>query len=95
MRTRLLLGMAAATAAVVVVLLGGVLRETGPAASTAAGPTELSALRTARDTVGSIRSLQEALRARPDDLESLTALGAAYQQRYRESADPTDRKSVV
>lgn len=89
MRTRLLIGMAAATTAALLVLLGGVLREVGPAASVAAGPAELSAQRTARDTVGLIRSLQDALRARPDDLESLTALGFAYQQRYRESADPT------
>lgn len=71
------------------VLLGGVLREATPAAGTAGGPNSLSAQRTSRDTVGLIRSLQEVLRARPGDPESLKLLGLAYQQRYRESADPS------
>lgn len=87
-RTRILVAATAAVTAAAVALLGGVLREEGPAAG-AAAPSSLTARQTARDTVGLIRSLQAVLRARPDDLDSLTALGFAYQQRYRESADPT------
>lgn len=90
MKARLLIGTAAAASAAAVVLLGGVLQESGPAATVAAGPVTLSATApTAGDSIGTVRKLQQVLRERPDDVESLRTLGFAYQQRYRESADPT------
>jgi len=72
-------------------LLGGVLREARPTEASAADAarSQLQARRSAKDTVGLVRALQEGLRANPNDAESLTLLGLAYHQRYRESADPT------
>lgn len=74
-----------------VLLLGGVLREARPSGAAAAGdPASVYvAQQRARDTVGLIRNLQSTLEARPDDVGTLTLLGLAYHQRYRESADPT------
>jgi len=72
-------------------LLGGVLRETSPDGARAAGvaSTELSGRQQARDTVGLVLQAQAALRGNPKDAGAMTQLGLAYQQRYRESADPT------
>ena len=42
----------------------------------------------ANETDAEIRRLQASLRVGPDDARSLTALGLAYQQRTRETADP-------
>ena len=72
-------------------LLGGIIREARPSGAEAAGDpvSALVAQQRARDTVGVIRNLQAALQASPDDARALTLLGLAYQQRYRESADPS------
>lgn len=85
-RTRVVVAAAAASGAALVLLLGGVLQEARPAASVSAG---LSPQRAARGSISLVRTLQETLRERPRDADSLRALGFAYQQRYRESADPT------
>ncbi|MCP9487722.1 MAG: tetratricopeptide repeat protein [Gaiellaceae bacterium MAG52_C11] len=73
------------------VLLGGILREARPSGAIAAdaSTSALEARQRARDTVGLIRGLQSTLSATPDDPRTLTLLGLAYHQRYRESADPT------
>lgn len=85
-RTRVVVAAAAAAGTALVLLLGGVLQEARPAASVAAG---LSQQRAARGSISLVRALQQTLRERPRDADSLRALGFAYQQRYRESADPT------
>lgn len=80
---RLALGGAAAAVAVAALFLGGVLRETGSAAPARVSPV---ASATAPDAV--VR-LQEELRANPNDVRSLGLLGLAYQQRARETGDPS------
>lgn len=72
-------------------LLGGALREASPDGASAAEAlsAELSGRQQARDTVGLVRAYQAAVRANPKDAKATTKLGLAYQQRYRESADPT------
>ena len=72
-------------------LLGGALREASPDGATAAGAAggELFERQRSRDTVGLVLEYQAAVRANPDDAKATTKLGLAYQQRYRESADPT------
>jgi len=74
-------------------LLGGVLRETTPdganAAEVASPSMEFFEVQQARDTVGLVQQYQAAVRANPTDAKAMTQLGLAYQQRYRESADPT------
>lgn len=90
-RTRLLVGATTAVVAVLVVLLGGVLRETGPAAGGAAGPS-VSAERALAgfalgDTGATIAGLQDTVRRSPGDARALALLGLAYQQRARETAD--------
>lgn len=71
-------------------LLGGVLREASPDGARAAAfsRADLSARR-ARDTVGTVKAYQAAVRANPQDAKATTNLGLAYQQRYRETADPS------
>jgi tetratricopeptide (TPR) repeat protein len=74
-------------------LFGGVLRETSsagrpPAPAPNAGEQVQSAFSTG-DTAGLVRSLQETLRANPDDGRSYALLGLAYQQRARETGDPS------
>ena len=93
MQKRVLIGATAAVLTALVVLLGGVLRETGPAAGSAAGPSTAVSSDTALagfslgDTAATIRRLQEAVRESSADGHSLALLGLAYQQRARETAD--------
>lgn len=72
-------------------LLGGALREARPDGASAAEllRSEVSGRLQARDTVGLVQAYQAAVRANPKDAKATTNLGLAYQQRYRESADPT------
>jgi len=72
-------------------LLGGVLRETSPRGASAAEipSTEFFGIRRVGGTVGLVQQYQTTLRANPKDAKATTQLGLAYQQRYRESADPT------
>jgi tetratricopeptide (TPR) repeat protein len=96
-RTRLLVGATAAALTAFVALLGGVLRETGPAAGGAAGPAPVVSTDRALagfslgDTAATVARLQEAVRESPADRHSLghslALLGLAYQQQARETAD--------
>src|SRR5918992_437412 len=91
MRVRLLIGGTVAALAATVLLLGGALRESTPAAQ---GGTLVPTVAAGRLAGGApstqIGRLEEAVRVRPRDAEALADLGLAYQGRYRETADPSD-----
>jgi tetratricopeptide (TPR) repeat protein len=92
-RQRLIIGAAAAVVLAVALTLGGALRKSStspataaPAPATSAGaPVDFSS----RDTSSLVARLQAALRGNPNDVRSLDSLGLAYQQRARETGDPT------
>jgi tetratricopeptide (TPR) repeat protein len=87
---RLLIGATAAVLAAVALLLGGVFRSAGSAAGPAA-PVAADRLQTgfaAGDTGALVLRLQDALRAKPNNVHGLDLLGLAYQQRARETGDP-------
>jgi tetratricopeptide (TPR) repeat protein len=92
---RLLLLLVVICVAVGAVLFGGILSESpaSPAqpADAAAAPfaARIPSLPPARNTAGTIRRLQAELRAQPDDAGSLTLLGLEYEQRARETGDPS------
>jgi tetratricopeptide (TPR) repeat protein len=76
-------------------MFGGILSGSHAAAPEAA-PAAVSpfagrapSLPAARDTAGVIRKLQASLRVQPDDADSLTLLGLEYEQRARETGDPS------
>jgi tetratricopeptide (TPR) repeat protein len=90
---RHLFGAAAAVAATTA-LLGGVLAGTTGAGSAPEAAPEAAASRlldgfAAGDTARSVEQLERRVGANPDDAEGLTLLGLAYQQRARETGDPT------
>ena len=94
MRTRLLLLLAALLTAALVVLLGGVLRDAEPDAGRAAAPLDVGATADRAvagfglgDTAGTVRRLEAAVKAEPQDRRSLGLLGLAYLQRTRETGD--------
>ena len=89
-------GASVAVATVVVLLLGGVFRDsssaiTTPAVEPAAATEQFQAGFSAggTGTAAAVGKLQAKLRVNRDDVESLDALGLAYQQRARETGDPT------
>lgn len=99
---RLIFGATAAAMTAIALLFGGVFHgssssATNPAA--AALPARAAALsaqfatgfsgQTAHTTQGIVAGLQASLRNNPDNLGKLDALGLAYQQRARETGDPT------
>jgi tetratricopeptide (TPR) repeat protein len=94
MRKRLLVATVVAALAATATLLGGVLRQSSPAASAA-----LAGAQTAEDfkagfslnasTASLVADLQSRLRANPEDERSYVLLGLAYQQRARETGDPS------
>jgi tetratricopeptide (TPR) repeat protein len=89
MTRRFTVAAAAVAAAVLAVLLGGVLDEPAPAG---ADPQPAAAARletgfAAGDTQSLVARLERTVRSRPDDVHSLTLLGLALQQRMRETAD--------
>ena len=101
-RRTVLAGVGAAGLAVTVLLLGGIL--SGPhaadpirAAIAAARPaaakqdalTRLVAGLSTGDTAGYVRKLERRVAAHPRDADALTLLGLSYQQRARETGDPT------
>src|SRR6476646_9983404 len=81
---RLRIGGAAAGLTAAVLFLGGALHGSPRASSAAEAPPPA-----ADDTPTQIAKLQNELRATRDDVRSLDALGLAYQQRARETGDPT------
>jgi tetratricopeptide (TPR) repeat protein len=94
MATKLLIALAAVVAAGFAVLLGGVFDEPH-----ATPPSALAASQSAEDfkagfglnasTASLVESLQTTLAANPKDEHSWALLGLAYQQRARETGDPT------
>ncbi|HEX6702160.1 MAG TPA: tetratricopeptide repeat protein [Gaiellaceae bacterium] len=90
-KARLLLVAAAVGAVAAAVLLGGLFRDSSHAASPQV-IAEANALQddfTAADTATLVSELQASLRARPDDAHANALLGLAYQQRARETGDPS------
>jgi tetratricopeptide (TPR) repeat protein len=95
MRKRLLVAAAVAALAAAAALLGGALRDPAAAAPAAA----LAGAQVTEDfkagfslnasTASLIADLQSRLRANPDDQRSNVLLGLAYQQRARETGDPS------
>ena len=92
-RLRLLPGAAALVVAALAALFGGALRHDAPAAVADALPTAVTAELQkgfgAGDTQAEIAGLQAELRLSPHDVKALDTLGLAYQQRVRETGDPT------
>ena len=92
---RLLLVLVVLCVAVGATMFGGILNESpgAPSEATAAAAAPLSgavpSLPAARNTAATILKLQAALRAQPDDAGSLTLLGLEYEQRARETGDPS------
>ena len=81
---RLLIGGAAAALTATALFLGGALRGS-PSASSA----PVARPPAADGTAAQIAKLQAELRGSSDDVSGLDALGLAYQQRARETGDPT------
>jgi tetratricopeptide (TPR) repeat protein len=93
MRGRVALAAAVAAIAAAAALLGGVLRHGSPAEErAAAAPFALEHVESGyagRDTATQIHGLQQRLRSNPGDVQAYDLLGLAYQQRARETGDPT------
>jgi tetratricopeptide (TPR) repeat protein len=81
---RLLIGGVAAGLTATALFLGGALNGSSRASSAPAARPPA-----AETTAAQIAKLQRELRANRDDVTSLDALGLAYQQRARETGDPT------
>ncbi len=93
-RKRVVVAGAVTALVVTASLLGGVLRHGSsagqPAAAAApAPPDRLQPGFASGDTAAQIARLQDTLRASPNDVRSYDLLGLAYQQRARETGDPT------
>lgn len=101
-RTRVLLGLCAAGVAAAVFLFGGIFSGShaanplaaaiANAESGAAKRDQLSRLLagfSTGDTAGYARKLERRIAAHPQDADALTLLGLSYQQRGRETGDPT------
>jgi tetratricopeptide (TPR) repeat protein len=93
-RQRLILVAAAAGLTAAALTLGGVLHDSSSASPTAVAPTQPTsdAGQTAFSAGGTpavVARLQATLRVNPNDPASLDSLGLAYQQRARETGDPT------
>jgi tetratricopeptide (TPR) repeat protein len=94
MRTRLLILVAVLAGAAVGALYGGVFRDRTSAASAAlAGAQATEDFKAGfslnQSTASLVADLQSRLRANPQDQHSYTLLGLAYQQRARETGDPS------
>jgi tetratricopeptide (TPR) repeat protein len=92
---RIALGGAVAGIAAASLLLGGVLHDSSSSARPAANPPSRPAAESlesgfsAGDTTSLVARLQQTVRADPADGQALDLLGLAYQQRARETGDPT------
>lgn len=93
MTVRLLIAGTAAAAAAAVLAFGGVLRSAPAAGAGDALPSAIAAELqkgfAAGDTQAEVAGLQAELRLYPHNVKALDTLGLAYQQRARETADPT------
>jgi tetratricopeptide (TPR) repeat protein len=101
-RRNALVGLGATVIAAAVLLLGGTLSGSdgvdpiraaiaaaGPAAAEQDALTRLVAGLSTGDTAGYVHKLERRVAAHPRDADALTLLGLAYQQRARETGDPT------
>src|ERR671931_1523327 len=101
-RRNALVGLGAAGIAATVVLFGGILSGSktvdpiraaiaaaGPAAAKQDALTRLLAGLSTGDTAGYVRKLERRVAAHPRDADAFTLLGLSYQQRARETGDPT------
>jgi tetratricopeptide (TPR) repeat protein len=87
-RLRALAGGAAAAIAAAALLLGN-LHAGGAPPTPSDATAQLAAGFAAGDTQALVAALQAELRARPDNVRGLDLLGLAYQQRARETGDPS------
>ena len=99
MRQKVLIASTTLLAAAAVVLFGGALQES-PSAEASAIPADSAAaafdpaFSSVKDAGSLVRRLQHQIRQNPDDAASHALLGLAYQQRTRETGDPTyDRRA--
>jgi tetratricopeptide (TPR) repeat protein len=96
------LGLGAAGIAAAVLLFGGIfsgshavdpiraaIAAAGPAAAKQDALTRLLAGLSTGDSAGYVRKLERRIAAHPQDADALTLLGLSYQQRARETGDPT------
>ena len=89
-RQRWILVAAAAGLTVAALTLGGVLHESSPPSPAAAAAPGSPAVRAMPgDTAGMVTQLQAKLRTNPGNVPALDSLGLAYQQRARETGDPS------
>src|SRR5437773_2016023 len=88
-RRRLILVATAAVFTAVALTLGGVLHDSSSASPAAAAPVSAGVQAGPGDTPALVARLQATLRANPNDVPSLDSLGLVYQQRARETGDPT------
>jgi len=93
MRRRLLIAGTVAALAAAVLLFGGLLRSQPRAVASDALPTavaeQLQRGFAAGDTQALVAGLQAELRSSPRNVKALETLGLAYEQRARETGDPT------
>jgi tetratricopeptide (TPR) repeat protein len=89
LRLRALVAGAAAAIAAAALLLGGLTAKGGPAPAQPDASARLAAGFAAGDTQALVLQLQTELRARPHNVRGLDLLGLAYQQRARETGDPS------
>jgi tetratricopeptide (TPR) repeat protein len=93
-RQRLLTALSALAVAIAAALLGSAFRESSSAAPSIRGAGSSAADRlqsgfSAGDTAGLVSQLQRQLRAEPRNPKDFALLGLAYQQRARETGDPS------
>jgi cytochrome c-type biogenesis protein CcmH/NrfG len=93
MNTKFLVGIAAVAVAAIAVLFGGLLSGSKAGRSEAVAPEaaagRLIAGFSPGDTAAYAAQLEGRVAADPADVQSLVLLGLAYQQRARESGDPS------
>jgi tetratricopeptide (TPR) repeat protein len=88
MRRRLLIAGAAAVIAAAALSLGNALRG-GPGAAATPAPVAIAPTATGTATQATVEQLQTRLRANPREGHAYALLGVAYEQRARETGDPT------
>ncbi len=91
-KRRLLVASAAAVSTAAALLFGGLTAHgTAPSARSKAAPQtdQLAAGFAAGNTQALVAQLQAGLRSRPQNVRGLDLLGLAYQQRARETGDPS------
>jgi tetratricopeptide (TPR) repeat protein len=88
-RNRIRVGAAVALAAAGAILFGGFGRQSATSSPPPVVAEQPQTDYSGGDTASTVSRLQASLRAQPDDVQSLDLLGLAYQQRARETGDPS------